>query len=675
MEVEVKVTAKDGRPVPDLKPENFTLLENGEPQTIRTFEYVDEPAADTVVQAQTPRLGPQDPTRPNQTTFQETLPRGTTWVYITGQVYPEHRKRVWRQMNEFLDESLRPGVLVSVEGSKFTSKRPAIEDALRKRIEHGGTPGSLADLEQAPFASRFRDIEYDPAYQTRIDNANDAFADLERLRINYFGTFFLYRYIELAKSLGTLPGKKVVILLTPSALGGMENKDVMRRLIGQAVRSRVAFHVVETPRLGTQNPYLPDATFAGYTSVRGAIHSPDTNRPVINLGLPPSMLSNPTGGKSAKNVLGLGRVLTAAADSLRGYYLLGYAPSDPDAEKQERKIRIEVNRSDVKLDFRKSYFEDTPFDRLFSTEKRIDLIHYVKYDVAFTDIPLTLAYDFFRGDDGKAALYASLGIHSGHLPVRPKKKSKLRFTLLAQARDVAGKQAPTILGHDIRLQASAGYIENFQQDPAAVLHVPIKMDLTPGDYEWKIVLRDEYTGDIGTYKTTLRLPDFSGTEQSSSLLLTGCFAVPPAVSAKRDSAPLPEAQDGIGGVLADGRRFYIDSSHTYQKGDPLYLLYDLYEVQAQDEKALPATRLMLLKDEEQIDPPEVTVYQHEWHPEQSQVRYLLALDSKNLDPGDYRLLALLPGDQRAIYRNFTVVADKHPDLWLDPQYALTTCRR
>ena len=34
---------------------------------------------------------------------------------------------------------------------------------------------------------------------------------------------------------------------------------------------------------------------------------------------------------------------------------------------------------------------------------------------------------------------------------------------------------------------------------------------------------------------------------------------------------------------------------------------------------------------------------------------------------------MLPSGKEAIYRNFSVVADKRPDLWLDPDYALMGC--
>ena len=680
MEVEVKVTDKQGRPVPDLEKGDFTLLENREPQTIRTFEYVAEPGGDELVG---PEVAPsaRKPVRLGKPIPPESLPRGTTWIYVTGRVNPEDRKLVWRQMTKFLDENLRPGVLISIEGGEFTSKRAKLDDGLRQMIEKRGAPASLADLNSGLDAIRFGDIEYDPRHQVRVDNLNEAFADLARQRVRYFGDFFLYRYIDLVKSLSLLPGKKVVVLLSRSALGGPENQDALRRLVAKAIRARVTFYVVETPRLSAKNLYIPDATFPGYAlppggSVRVAIYSPDTNIPRMNMGLPPSLLANPTGGKAAKTVLGLGRVLRAASESCRGYYLLGYSPPEPDAKGRRRRIRIKVNRSGLRLAYRKSYYERSRFDRLSRTEKKIELRHYLKYDVPFADIPLTMAYDFFRGDDGETVVYASLGIHSSQLPVkRKKKRSDIRFVAIAQALDVEGKKDPLFVETNVRIQGGATYLDGFQQDPSAVLHVPLEMKLPPGRYEWKVVLRDEFTGKVGTYKTNIVVPDFSGQEQSSSLLLTGCYSAAPVRTGKRSGASSSTAsrQGELGGILGGEKRFYIDSSHTYRQGDPIYLVYDLYDVQAEEESALPRTKLMLIHGPEQADAPPVTDYQYRWRPERSDLRYMLALDSSDLEPGDYQLLAMLPGGKEAIYRNFRVVANKRPDLWLDPDYALMGC--
>ena len=216
--------------------------------------------------------------------------------------------------------------------------------------------------------------------------------------------------------------------------------------------------------------------------------------------------------QAARNVLGLGRVLTAVSESLRGYYVIGYSPEELDLEESQRNIRIEVNRTRLNLDYRKSYYELTPFDRLSPTERSIDLHHYLKHDVPFTDIPLTLAYDFFRGDDGEAVLHASVGIHSSYLPVgKKKKRSEIRFIALAQARNVEGRRDPFYVQKDVQVRASAKYLEAFRQARGAVLHVPIEMKLEPGKYEWKVVLRNEHSGDIGTYKTVHRFSGPCGT--------------------------------------------------------------------------------------------------------------------------------------------------------------------
>ena len=74
-----------------------------------------------------------------------------------------------------------------------------------------------------------------------------------------------------------------------------------------------------------------------------------------------------------------------------------------------------------------------------------------------------------------------------------------------------------------------------------------------------------------------------------------------------------------------------------------------------------------------MNAPRVVEYTYRWRPERSDVRYMLTLDSSDLEPGDYQLLAMLPDGKEAIYRNFRVVADKSPDLWLDPDYSLVGC--
>jgi hypothetical protein len=158
-------------------------------------------------------------------------------------------------------------------------------------------------------------------------------------------------------------------------------------------------------------------------------------------------------------------------------------------------------------------------------------------------------------------------------------------------------------------------------------------------------------------------------------LLTGCYSRVPAAQSKQrgNRSSDTSSQGAVEGVLGDGRRFYTDASHTYGKGDPIYLVYDLYDVEAEYQSALPSTQLMLMREQQQTDAPKVTAYQVRWRPERSDVRYMLELDSNDLEPGDYQLLAVLPSGNEAIYRGFRVVADKSPDLWLDPDYGLMGC--
>ena len=149
----------------------------------------------------------------------------------------------------------------------------------------------------------------------------------------------------------------------------------------------------------------------------------------------------------------------------------------------------------------------------------------------------------------------------------------------------------------------------------------------------------------------------------------GCHTRRP-VDADSSDKPTPAYTEG---VIGEGKRFYIDSSHTYRKGDPIYLVYDLYGVQAEQESDLPPTQLLLMRGEQQMEAPTVTGYTYRWQPEHTDVRYMLSLDSAKLAPGNYQLLSVLPNGKEAIQRGFRVVADKLPDLWLDPEHSLIGC--
>ena len=58
------VVTKDGRPVTDLKPEDFEIAEDGRPQTITNFSYVSNSSAKSVTKAPAKAPGPDNTSAP-----------------------------------------------------------------------------------------------------------------------------------------------------------------------------------------------------------------------------------------------------------------------------------------------------------------------------------------------------------------------------------------------------------------------------------------------------------------------------------------------------------------------------------------------------------------------------------------------------------------------------------
>ena len=191
----------------------------------------------------------------------------------------------------------------------------------------------------------------------------------------------------------------------------------------------------------------------------------------------------------------------------------------------------------------------------------------------------------------------------------------------------------------------------------------------PGKYDWKIVLRDENTGKIGSYRTTLHLPDFEEQLSPSSLLLTGRVSEipPPGKSSGKSKTRKRQEQEeeaGVGTLDIGGVRFYPDSAHVFSQGDTVFMLYDLYNVAPEELATPPSAKLALFFNKEQVNPLPVDGYKVVPKPERNQLCYTASLDTSNLQPGDYIVMALLPRGQRSVtpflYRKFRIVGDQAP---------------
>jgi hypothetical protein len=336
--------------------------------------------------------------------------------------------------------------------------------------------------------------------------------------------------------------------------------------------------------------------------------------------------------------------------------VLGYYPKDKTAEGRERKIRIEVDRENAKLDYRKSYYEDLAFVHMSKRQRQRNLEELVLSDTSFTDLFLETAFHFYRGDDGKPVLAYNTAILPGASWTLPDDGSrKLHYTFVASMGEVNGGQKPIYDGLVFDRTFTAKEWDRLRTDPTSLLQFPSSISLPAGEYIWKAIVRDERTGDVGTYRSRVVVPEFVDEASPSSLLLTR-QVVEPGLTNGRKAAQVEQA-----GVIRFGDvGFLLNPENVYPVGTSLFFLYDLYNVAPSFATEPPAPRVFLITGDKMLESPPFEGFEAQALPGRPDVRYAGSLNTKNLSPGDYTLIFRLPNSETGISREFRLQSPDGP---------------
>ncbi len=660
MEVEVRVTRRS-EPVRGLTREDFTLFENGERQQLRTFDTVGPRGEAFLAGADSTSVSDSVST-PDAVADPRAVPlaqlRKSLFLYIAVRARLPDRAPIAKAIREFLDERLKPGVFVSLEGRPFTSSREQLErDLSRMLTVSWSAVGGMTDrLAVSPD-------ELDDPLEATLAELNQEFGEQAESIVDLsalYGAQTLYRYIDLVRALGVYPGKKIVVLFSGGMSVNEDNLDLLNRFATEATRARVSFYPVDTRRLQASSPggdaeATPDALSFQGDPLNNGFQTIRNNFQDSQDGL--VSLAKASGGRALLNSNRLGRVFEDAFEDAGDYYTLGYYPTATSRDGRFRKIRIEVDRPGVKLAYRKGYYEEQRFSGMSVSEKRLELFRALELDTPFAELPLTAGFEFFRSPEGGPAVVYAVGIHPRELPaVDVKKGTRLAFTVAARAVRAGDERGVAQDDRRLEMTFDPSELARLAADPETRLHYSSQMLLPPGDYHWKAIIRDEASGKLGSYKALVRAPDFSGPYASSSLLLTSRIRELPPPRKEKKSRKGRKPPPGTLDVA--GTRFLPSSTARYRRSTRLYLLFDLYNVPAAVAEP-PPPRLALYRSDRRIETLPIVGHQTVFDPDRRTIRYLVALDTTDLEPGEYVVAALLPKHDRpaapVLHRKFTLV--------------------
>jgi VWFA-related protein len=562
---------KTGEIVKGLKASDFTILENGKPQTIATFDYqnVDEAA---VLQEKTTVTGKAtiaDLLNNDFATNPAELKdhRLIVMFFDLSSMQPEDVDRAVEAAQNYINKKMQPADLVAVVSmatglsmdQDFTSDKAALLKAV----------GSYNGTEGTGFANG---NEGGNSAGTADDASSFTADDSEYNSLNTDRELYAIRTI--AKSLERVDQRKSLLYFSGGLTRqGIENQASMRAATNEAVRANMAIYSVDSRGLEA----LPPVGNASTGSLRGtAAYSGASMQNNLNSNFASqetlATLSSDTGGKAFFDSNDFAPAFQQIQHDTEAYYIVGFRSTNTARDGSYRHLTVKLNRSDVKLDYRQGYFAPADFQHQKTEDREQALTEQMRSDLPATDVAIYLQALYFRLDDNKFFVPVSLIVPGSQIhSVKNGDRDKANIDVMGQVKNAQG----IIVGNvrdNVKLALDAA-----QQVQRKNIQYSTGFTLAPGKYHLKFVVRENQTGAMGSFETDLQVPDLKKSPLKLSSIVLSSQRVPNA--AKKAVSPL----------VRDGVEWIPNVPHVFRQDQHLYFLYEVYDPTKQKGAAEPAS--------------------------------------------------------------------------------------
>lgn len=557
--VNVVVRNKKGNLIHGLKREDFTLLEDGRKQDISTFdvENVDDFAvagsADATVSGAAADAGVLKPGAATAVSARDR--RLLLFFFDFSAMDPEQIDRSIAAAQKFVQTKMQAADMVALASLAtnvridldFTDDKARLLAALKayasgqgQGFDNGGT-GSSEGAAETGGAFTADDSDY-----------NTFNADRKLLALQ-----------SLMKPLGGLPQKKSIIYFSNGITqSGIDNQSTLRATTAAAIKANVAIYSLDIRGLDA----LPPGGEAQAASLHGrAAYSGASVLSQLDSALSSqetlATLSSDTGGKAFFDSNDFAGIFSQAQKDSSSYYVLGFRSFNSAKDGRFRHLKVQLNRPDVKLDYRSGYYAGRDFEHLNRAGREQQLEDELASESPQTDISVYAGAAYFRQDDSHYFLGVSLVIPGSQIPfVQEKDRDNATVDFIGAVREggkfQVGQQRDTVkLAVDASQQVRR---KNMQYNTGFVL--------APGNYRLKFVVRENRTGRMGSFETNIQIPDLRKSPlKMSSVVLAG------------QRVPASGKKSGANPLVREQTELIPSVTHVFTQDQHLYLQYEIYD--------------------------------------------------------------------------------------------------
>ena len=501
----VVVKDKSGKSVEGLTAKDFTVLENGEPQSIRFFEFQKlEAAAEPLPPVGKPGL-------------LEKLPH----TQIAAEAPGNTRYRDRRLLALYFDMTAMPmpdQLRALGAAQKFVRTQMTSSDLMAIMMFSGGAVQVLqdftADRDRLLTVIETMIVGEGEGFDETVSDASSsdtgaAFGQNDA-EFNIFNTDRQLAALQTAATmLGRLNEKKSLLYFASGLrLNGMDNQAQLHATINAAIRAGVSFWPIDARGLMAQAP-LGDATRGSpggiemYTGGSAMAAMTNFQRSQDTLWT----LASDTGGKALLDNNDLAAGIVKAQNATSSYYIIGYYTTNAALDGKFRRIKISLNGGlSASLDYRQGYYSGKQFAKFNAADKERQLEDALMLGDPITELTIALEIDYFQLNRAEYFVPLIVKIPGSELALARRGGAEhTRIDFIGEVKDDFGTTIQNVRDKvDIKLSDSTA---------AELSKRPIEYDtgftLLPGKYKIKFLARDAETGRIGTYEAKFLIPNLN----------------------------------------------------------------------------------------------------------------------------------------------------------------------
>jgi VWFA-related protein len=556
----VNVIARDkkGNLIRDLKPSDFTVYEDGQKQQISSFDFenVDELLTAGAAATATGTATSGALLRPAGGTNLEARDRRLMLLFFDfSAMEPEEIDRAVEAGKKYVQANMQPADMVALVSLATNMKLDLDFTADKAKIlsvlsSYNGTEGQ--GFGNGITGSSEGTAETGGAYTADDTDYNTFSADRKLLALQ-----------SIMQAMGKIPQKKSLIYFSNGiSQSGVDNQSALRATTATAVKANVSIYPVDVRGLSAFPPggQAQSASLHGQSGYSGASVLNDLNG---NASSQETLytLADDTGGKAFMDTNDFSGVFKQVQKDTSAYYVLGYTSTNHSKDGHFRRLKVQVNRPDLKLEYRPGYYAGRDFEHMKQADREQQLEDELAAELPQMDVAMYAGTAYFREDDSHYYLGVSLVVPGSQIPfVQEKDKDNATIDIigivLESGKFPLGRQRDTVkLAVDSSQQVRR---KNVQYNTGFVL--------PPGNYHLKFIVRENRSGRMGSFETDVRIPDLRKVPLRMSSVVLSSQRVPAAQKKK-----------GFQPLISEQTELVPSVTHVFRQDQKLYLQYEVYD--------------------------------------------------------------------------------------------------